>query len=207
MCRGSGAWQEARPGRYPQLRIPQLRIDGTERGLCLGHIQQWTSASVGMRGRPPSRQLALVSPILVPRRPCSCAVGAVPVVHSRRCVGMSNGSFVHHTVFRLTAHPARCQEKPRADRVCHQRGLTTHPSRLEAGSHSRGRCTTESSQASGSKLNWKLDLLFIGSLLIRSGMPMGNEQVGAECRGYFAGVRWWSNSCASARSRPPQRSN
>src|SRR5262249_45582465 len=83
--------------------------------------------------------------------------------------------------------PARCQESPRAARVCHQRGLTAYPARLESGSQLRGRCaTTDRSHASGSKLNGKSHLLFMRSLLVRSNVPRDDGQVGAEC-GYFAG--------------------
>jgi hypothetical protein len=107
---------------------------------------------------------------------------------------------VHHTVFRLTAHPARYQEKPRADRVCHRRGSTTCPGRLEIGSQLRERCaTTERSQASGSKLNGKLDVLLISSLLIRSNMLRRSRAGWSGVRRLLRG-KWWCNSCASGKS-------
>ena len=64
--------------------------------------------------------------------------------------------------FRRGARPARCQDRPRAARVCQILGFIAEVDRAEEGSQLRGVCVaSENSQAFGSKLNVKSVLAFI----------------------------------------------
>ena len=63
---------------------------------------------------------------------------------------------------RRRARPARCQDRPRAARVCQILGFTAGVDRTEEGSQLRGVCVaSENSQASESKPNVKSVLAFI----------------------------------------------
>src|SRR6266699_833215 len=102
--------------------------------------------------------------------------------------GPGSAGAAHRASSRLCARPPRCQDRPRAARVCHVCGSTACLERIEGGSQLRGVwVTTENSQASGAKLNVKSVLVFIPLLSFRSNMPGGDGHVGAERDAHFAG--------------------
>src|SRR5204863_7629934 len=102
--------------------------------------------------------------------------------------GHSTAGAAHRASSRLCARTARCQDRPRAARVCQVCGLTACLERIEGGSQLRGVwVTTENSQASGAKLNVKSVLVFIPLLPIPLQHAAGDGHVGAERDAHFAG--------------------